>query len=154
MNEPQLLSTGNKKQEILIADSTGKANLVLWEADINKVSEGRSYQLNRLEVQTYLGNTNLSFPQCGASVDDISAKLFIQCHAEGRTLSLRAYYNESLKLIAESTPQDLLLSAPFDALYNDYNLLSPKFLVHKFFKLAQLNIELALLIIITTYIVF
>ena len=36
----------------MIADPTGKANLVLWEADIN------------------LGNT--SFLQCGASVDDIS----------------------------------------------------------------------------------
>ena len=173
---------------MLIADPTGKANLVLWEADIDKVSEGRSYQLNRLEVQTYLGNTNISFPQCGASVDDISdiedvnnfvddtkeqycakaasiaavnqfencinckknvkeepkfgvcdtcgtvqklrnprisAKLFIQCHAEGQTLSLRAY-NESLKLIAESehfTPQDLL-SATFDALYNDYNIIT------------------------------
>ena len=59
----------------------------------------------------------------------ISAKLFIQCHTEGQTLS----YNESLKLIAESehlTPQDLLLSAPFDA------WISPKFLIHKILKIS------------------
>ena len=72
VNEPQVVSTGKTKQEVTIADATGKSMLTLWESDINKLSEATSYQLNRMEIHFYLGKYSLTYPRNGASVDIIS----------------------------------------------------------------------------------
>ena len=59
------------KQHLQVADSTGKATVTLWEPDTNSLQETKSYQLNRLEVRTYMGKKHLSFPST-TSIDKIS----------------------------------------------------------------------------------
>lgn len=69
--EPQTLSGGKRKQEVIVADCTGKAMITLWETDIDRLELHKSYQLNRLEIRAYQGKYYLSFPST-ASVDCIS----------------------------------------------------------------------------------
>ena len=71
VNEPEVVSAGKRKQDVLVSDSTVRATVTLWEDEINTLSEGYSYQLNRFEIRSYLGKSHLSSPT-GASVDDIS----------------------------------------------------------------------------------
>ena len=54
-NEVQAVGGGKIKQEISVADNTGKATLVLPETDINKFLQGKSYKLNRIQVRIYSG---------------------------------------------------------------------------------------------------
>lgn len=63
----EVVGRGKKKQEIVIADSTGVANLTLWEEDIGSLKADECYQLNRVVVRTYRGKRHLSFPQSGAT---------------------------------------------------------------------------------------
>ena len=71
VHEPQTLNGGKRKQEVLVADCTGKVMITLWEADIGRLELHKLYQLNRLEIRTYQGKYYLSFPST-ASVDCIS----------------------------------------------------------------------------------
>ena len=50
---------GNGKH--IISDSTGSCLLTIWEDDIGKIEEGNSYQLSRLFIQCFKGNTYLSY---------------------------------------------------------------------------------------------
>ena len=59
------------KQKVVVADSTGKVIVTLWETDIGILKLQKSYQLNRLEIRSYQGKHHLSFPSA-ASVDEIS----------------------------------------------------------------------------------
>ncbi len=36
VKEPESVGNGKLKQEVVIADQTGKATLILWESDVNK----------------------------------------------------------------------------------------------------------------------
>lgn len=62
VNEPQIVGGNKTKQEILVGDATAKATLVLWGTDTQSLQQGKSYQLNQLEIRTYLGKRQLSFP--------------------------------------------------------------------------------------------
>ena len=53
--EPAAVGRGLTKQEVTIADSTEAALLTLWEADINTLHLGQSYQFNRIVVRIYRG---------------------------------------------------------------------------------------------------
>ena len=54
------LKVGTKtKQDVLVADNTGKATVTLWESNINALKQSRSYQLNRLEVRVYMERKHL-----------------------------------------------------------------------------------------------
>jgi hypothetical protein len=70
VNEPQTVGT-KTKQEVLVGDTTARATLVLWGENIQTLQQGKSYQLNRLEIRTYLGKRQLSFPST-MSMDEIS----------------------------------------------------------------------------------
>ena len=50
VNEPQEVSGGKHKQEVVIADARGSTILTLWEADMNSLEVSKSYQLNRIMV--------------------------------------------------------------------------------------------------------
>ena len=65
VNEPQVVSTGKTKQEVVIADATAKSTITLWESDINMLSEAKSYQLNRMGIHSYLGKYTLTSPEMG-----------------------------------------------------------------------------------------
>ena len=71
VHEPHKLNIGKTKQDIVVADSTGKATVTLWEGDVGQLQENKSYKLNKLEVRSYQGKQYLSFPST-ASQDDIS----------------------------------------------------------------------------------
>ena len=69
--EPAAVGRGLTKQGVTIADSTEAALLTLWEADINTLHLGQSYQFNRIVVRKYRGKYQLSYPASGASVETI-----------------------------------------------------------------------------------
>ena len=71
VEEPQLISGNKQKQDITIADPTNIATLTLWEENINKLTEGSSYQLTRLIVRTFRGKNYLSMPNTGSTVTSI-----------------------------------------------------------------------------------
>ena len=72
VGEPHTVGGGKLKQEILLCDSTSSATLTLWEDDINMMIEGKSYQMNRLVVRSFLGKNHLSMPPSGASIEEIN----------------------------------------------------------------------------------
>ena len=51
VNKAETVSGGKIKQEILVADSTGKATLTLWESNIDSLKLHKLYQLNRLQIR-------------------------------------------------------------------------------------------------------
>ena len=69
--EPAAVGRGLTKQEVTIADSTEAAILTLWEADVNTLRLGQSYQFNRIVIRKYRGKYQLSYPPSGASVETI-----------------------------------------------------------------------------------
>lgn len=50
-----------KKQDVNVADLSGCCRLVLWEGDVNKLEEGKSYRLVDVNVKTYAEMKHLSF---------------------------------------------------------------------------------------------
>lgn len=75
VNEPQTVSTGKIKQ-LIVADATGRTTLTLWETEVNMLTVGKSYQPNIMEMHPYLGKYQLTLPQSGASIDEISNRRY------------------------------------------------------------------------------
>ena len=69
--DPQQVATGKIKQDVVIADATAKCLLVLWESNINKLVNHKSYQLSRVVVRVFMGKHHLALPETGATVDEI-----------------------------------------------------------------------------------
>lgn len=65
VDNPTKLNTGKVKQDTIIADSTGTIRLTLWEEDVNKIEEGKSYKLINMLVRCFKGCNYLSFPTDG-----------------------------------------------------------------------------------------
>jgi hypothetical protein len=59
VNEAQRVSGEKVKQEVVVADSKGKATVTLWETDKGLLNPQKSYQLNRLKIQSYQGKHHL-----------------------------------------------------------------------------------------------
>ena len=72
VHEPQTVSTGKMKQDVVIADTTARSQVTLWESDMNKLEEHKSYQLNRAVVRIYMGKRYLTIPQTGSTIEEIS----------------------------------------------------------------------------------
>ena len=70
-NEPQKVGMGKLKQEVILADSTATAMITLWETDVNMLIEGKSYQMSKLVVRSFLGKQHLSFPPTGSTLEEI-----------------------------------------------------------------------------------
>ena len=49
VNEVQKVGT-KTKQDVVVADATAKSTVILWGNDVNSLQQGKSYQLNRLQV--------------------------------------------------------------------------------------------------------
>lgn len=65
--------TGKTKQDVIVAEQTGSTTITLWEDDINSLTEGTCYKLNRIQVHTFLATKQLTFPSFGASIQQINA---------------------------------------------------------------------------------
>ena len=70
-NEPQKVSQGKIKQEVIIADETGTCAVHLWEKDVNMLIQGKAYLLNKLTVRTYMDNNHLAFSSSGATAEEV-----------------------------------------------------------------------------------
>ena len=62
IHKSQKFGENKVKQDLTIADATGKATLTLWNQDIGVFTEHTSYKFNRLQVRSYMGKTYLSYP--------------------------------------------------------------------------------------------
>lgn len=49
------------KQDCIIGDSSGNGRVVLWEQDVGKMEETKSYKLVSVEVKSFKGNSYFSF---------------------------------------------------------------------------------------------
>ena len=63
VNEPQKVSQGKMKQEVMIADETGTCAVHLWEEDVNMLIQGKTYLLNKLTIRTFMDTNHLAFFQ-------------------------------------------------------------------------------------------
>ena len=61
VNEAQRVSGEKVKEEkeVVVADSKGKATVTLWGTDKGLLNPQKSYQLNRLKIQSYQGKHHL-----------------------------------------------------------------------------------------------
>ena len=71
-NDPQKVGTGKVKQDVTIADATGKTTRTLWEAYVNQLQPQNSYQISRVMVKIFMGQHNLSIPMTGSIIEEIS----------------------------------------------------------------------------------
>lgn len=55
VKQPVHVSGGLTKQDIIIADETGRATLTLWESDVETVMANLLYQFNNIIVHEYQG---------------------------------------------------------------------------------------------------
>ena len=55
------------KQDATLADKTGHIQLTLWQNDIDKLEEGKTYRLQNLIVKSFSGRKYLSTPKAGLS---------------------------------------------------------------------------------------
>ena len=60
---------GNKrKQDVIIADNTGRAKVTLWEQNVDALTPDSSYSLQNFVVREYKGRKFLSMPREGAEI--------------------------------------------------------------------------------------
>ena len=62
------------KQDVIVADTSGCAKLVLWQSDVDKLNIGESYICSGLTVRTFDGSKFLTPPKSGwtfSSCDDV-----------------------------------------------------------------------------------
>ena len=70
VNDPQTMTGGKAKQEVVIGDQSGKASLTVWEPNIGILKPNKSYQLYRLHIRQYNGKNHLSLPSL-PSIDEV-----------------------------------------------------------------------------------
>lgn len=63
---------GKKKQDIVIADSTGTARFTVWEGEIGKVKEGKCYNLKGMMVREFRGRKFLSTSKANSEIEEVS----------------------------------------------------------------------------------
>ncbi len=72
VDQPVHVVGGKRKQEIMLSDSSGKSKLTLWEGDIGKISQGKSYMLRNVRVQSYNGSKYVAMPRDDATIETVS----------------------------------------------------------------------------------
>ena len=71
VKQPVHVSGGLTKQDIIIADETGRATLTLWESDVETVTANLLYHFNNIIVREYQENKYLSLPKKDALISNI-----------------------------------------------------------------------------------
>ena len=71
VDESVKVAGGISKQDVVIADSTSVAKIMLWERDIGCVVEGKSYSFGQVVVRSYQHTKYLSVPKEGALIMEI-----------------------------------------------------------------------------------
>ena len=82
VESPTKVATGKTKQDTVITDATGTLRLTLWEEDVGRLDEGKSYKLVNMLVRCYKGCNYLSFPTNGSAeetTDVDTGSINIEC---------------------------------------------------------------------------
>lgn len=72
VGEPVMVSGGIKKQDVTVADFTTAAKICLWQSDVGKMIEGKSYRLSNVVVRCYQSSKYLSVPKEGATIVEVA----------------------------------------------------------------------------------
>ena len=70
LHEPQEIS-GMKKQDLLIADTSGCIRLTIWEETIGKVTKDQSYRFTNMMVRIFKGNKFISTSKTDSDITSI-----------------------------------------------------------------------------------
>lgn len=54
------MTSGKKKQDMIVGDSTGTARVTIWEEEIGKMEEGDSVKMTGMMVREFQGKKYLS----------------------------------------------------------------------------------------------
>lgn len=75
VKQPDVVTNGKRKQDVVIADASGSTVLTLWEDDIGSLIDGKLYQLSKVLVQTFKERHYLSFPSTAKAsvIEDVDA---------------------------------------------------------------------------------
>ena len=90
MQPPTTVSTGKQKQDVIIGDDTGTTTLTLWEQNIGILTENTSYQLSRVQVHSYLGRSELTFPVFGAAIEERDMLENVLTYTDDQVYSLQS----------------------------------------------------------------
>ena len=71
VKEPVTVSTGKRKQQVILGDDTGSITLTLWGGSIDCLQQNTSYQFCRVQINEFLGKQELNYPRFGASFKEI-----------------------------------------------------------------------------------
>ena len=71
VDEPTETASGKTLQNVLVGDKTGVARVTLWESDIHKLVQKRSYQFNKMMVREFRGQMQLSTAKDENSMPEI-----------------------------------------------------------------------------------
>ena len=71
VSQPAKVSGNYTKQDITLADSDGVAKMVLWQNDIGKLTEGKTYHFTNVGIRSYQGTKYLSMPKEGAAFNEM-----------------------------------------------------------------------------------
>ena len=72
VGEVEEVAGGKKKQDIIVGDGTGTARFTIWEGEIGKVWESKSYRLSGMMVREFRGRKFLSTSKENCSIESIS----------------------------------------------------------------------------------
>jgi len=76
LDEPTETASGKILQNVLVADSSGMARVIIWENDINKLEINKSYQFNKMMLREFRGQVQLSIAKDESKmieIDDLDA---------------------------------------------------------------------------------
>jgi replication factor A1 len=65
-NEERMTRSGNRVAEALVGDETGVVIMTLWENDIDKIEEGKTYNLKNGYVTLFKGSMRLTIGRSGS----------------------------------------------------------------------------------------
>lgn len=71
LNKAEEVSGGKKKQDMVVADSSGSIRVTIWEEMIGKVKKERSYRFSKMMVRAFKGKKFLSTSKTGSEVEEI-----------------------------------------------------------------------------------
>ena len=112
VEEPTIVASGLKKQDILIWDSTGTARLPVWEKEVGRMEKDGSYWLGGLMVREFCRKKFLSTSKQSSMIEKV------------KVTSANLVKSIAQKPAEDMTTAVLLKAAAFDVVHRDGIVLS------------------------------
>ena len=84
--EPMEIKPGLYKQDATIADNTGFIRLTLWQRDIGKLDQSKSYRLHNVVVKSFNATKYLTSPKAGLHSTPANDLDDVVCQADSSSL--------------------------------------------------------------------